>query len=334
MDSVKETLNAGLKDAESSLKETLSSDAAKDALNSAEVSAQKQSETANLKANSSGENSAHDGRNFMPDTQSFAACGQNSANLEQNFASRERDSACAQPGSDTKLQVLAYARSKNEVLRKRYGVQILEGETQLAHAADIIVLATKPASYEGILHLIAPELAGKILLLLAPNFKLECAQNIVGADVFVARAMPNVAAGIGASATALCYGEYFDEASREIVRALAAKIGKFYEIDEAGFAAFTGIAGSLPAYVCAFIEAAADAGVRGGLPRTLCYDAVAAAVEGTTRLLQSGRRPSELKDAVCSPAGTTIEGLAALEAAGFRAAVMAAIEACIAKARG
>jgi len=174
----------------------------------------------------SGENSAHDGQNFMPDTQSFAACGQNSANLEQNFVSRERDSACAQPASDTKLQVLAYARSKNETLRKRYGVQILEGETQLAHEADIIVLATKPASYEEILHLIAPELAGKILLLLAPNFKLECAQNIVGADVFVARAMPNVAAGIGASATALCYGEYFDEASREIVRALAAKIGK------------------------------------------------------------------------------------------------------------
>ena len=284
---------------------------------------------------SGGENCTHDGQNFMPDTQSFAACRQNSANLEQNFASRERDFACAQPASDTKLQVLACARSKNEALRRRYGVQILQGETQLAHTADIIVLATKPASYEGILRLIAPELAGKILLLLAPNFKLECAQNIVGADVFVARAMPNVAASIGASATALCYGEYFDEASREIVRALAAKIGKFYEIDEAGFAAFTGIAGSLPAYVCTFIEAAADAGVRGGLPRALCYDAVAAAVEGTARLLQSGRRrPSELKDAVCSPAGTTIEGLAALEAAGFRAAVMAAIEACIAKARG
>ena len=279
------------------------------------------------------ENSAHDGRNFMPDAQNFTACERNSEPDMQNSASDGHDSSCAQSSSDTKLQVLAYARSKNEVLRKRYGVQILQGETQLAHAADIIVLATKPASYEKILRLIAPELAGKILLLLAPNFKLERAQNIVGADVFIARAMPNVAAGIGASATALCYGEYFDEASREIVRALAAKIGKFYEIYEAGFAAFTGIAGSLPAYVCAFIEAAADAGVRGGLPRALCYDAVAAAVEGTARLLQSGRRPSELKDAVCSPAGTTIEGLAALEAAGFRAAVMAAIEACIVKAR-
>ena len=86
-----------------------------------------------------------------------------------------------------------------------------------------------PLATRGILRLIAPELAGKTLLLLAQNFKLECAQNIVDADVFVARAMPNVAANIGASATALCYGEYFDEASREIVRALAVKIGKFYD---------------------------------------------------------------------------------------------------------
>lgn len=147
-------------------------------------------------------NFAHGGRNFISDIQNFTDCGRNSANLEQDFTSHERDSACAQSSSDTKLQVLAYARSKNEVLRKRYGVQILQDETQLAHEADIIVLATKPASYEEILHLIAPELAGKILLLLAPNFKLERAQNIVGADVFVARAMPNVAAGIGASATA------------------------------------------------------------------------------------------------------------------------------------
>ena len=197
----------------------------------------------------------------MPDTQSFAACGQNSANLEQNFASRERDFACAQPTSDTKLQVLAYARSKNEALRRRYGVQILQDETQLAHAADIIVLATKPASYEGILRLIAPELAGKILLLLAPSFDIKRARQIAGERVYIARAMPNIAACIGASATALCFDAGFSEAKKETVREIIAKIGKIYEIDEAGFAAFTGIAGSLPAYACAFIEAAADAGV-------------------------------------------------------------------------
>lgn len=101
--------------------------------------------------------------------------------------------------------------------------------------------------------------------------------------------MPNIAACIGASATALCFDAGFSEPKKETVREIIAKIGKIYEIDEAEFAAFTGIAGSLPAYACAFIEAAADAGVRGGLPRQLCYDTVCAAVEGTARLIQSGK---------------------------------------------
>ncbi|WP_307772175.1 pyrroline-5-carboxylate reductase dimerization domain-containing protein [Campylobacter concisus] len=72
----------------------------------------------------------------------------------------------------------------------------------------------------------------------------------------------------------------------------------------------------------------------GGLPRQLCYDAVAAAVEGTARLIQSGKHPAALKDEVCSPAGTTIEGLTALENGGFRGALMQVVAACIAKARG
>ncbi len=196
------------------------------------------------------------------------------------------------------------------------------------------MLATKPASYEAILRLIAPELAGKILLLLAPGFDINRARQIAGEGVYIARAMPNVAACIGASATALCFDAGFSEPKKETVREIIAKIGKIYEIDEAGFAAFTGIAGSLPAYACAFIEAAADAGVRGGLPRRLCYDAVCAAIEGTVRLIQSGKHPAALKDEVCSPAGTTIEGLAALEKGGFRGALMDAVAACIAKARG
>ncbi|ORI07632.1 pyrroline-5-carboxylate reductase dimerization domain-containing protein [Campylobacter concisus] len=184
------------------------------------------------------------------------------------------------------------------------------------------------------MRLIAPELAGKILLLLAPGFDINRARQIVGEGVYIARAMPNIAACIGASATALCFDAGFSEAKKETVREIIAKIGKIYEIDETGFAAFTGIAGSLPAYACAFIEAAADAGVRGGLPRQLCYDAVAAAVEGTARLIQSGKHPAALKDEVCSPAGTTIEGLAALEKGGFRGALMDAVAACIVKARG
>ena len=256
--------------------------------------------------------------------------GRGAENLEQtgkNVSQRECE-------KKTKFEIIACARSKNEALRQRFDVKIAASETDLAREADAVVLATKPASYEAILRLIAPDLARKILLLLAPNFDIKRARQIAGEGVYIARAMPNIAACIGASATALCFDAGFSEPKKETVREIIAKIGKIYEIDEVGFAAVTGIAGSLPAYACAFIGAAADAGVRGGLPRRLCYDAVAAAVEGTAHLIQSGKHPAALKDEVCSPAGTTIEGLAALEKGGFRGALMDAVAACIAKARG
>lgn len=251
----------------------------------------------------------------------------------ENLAQTDKNASSCECEKKTKFEIIAYARSKNEALRQRFGVKIAASETNLAREADAVVLATKPASYEAILRLIAPELAGKILLLLAPNFDIKRARQILGEGVYIARSMPNIAACIGASATALCFDAGFSEPKKETVREIIAKIGKIYEIDEVGFAAFTGIAGSLPAYACAFIEAAADAGVRGGLPRQLCYDAVAAAVEGTARLIQSGKHPAALKDEVCSPAGTTIEGLAALEKGGFRAAVMDAVGECVKKAR-
>ena len=260
--------------------------------------------------------------------------GGSEAQRAENLAQTDKNASSRECEKKTKFEILACARSKNEALRQRFGVKIAANETDLAREADAVVLATKPASYEAILRLIAPELAGKILLLLAPNFGINRARQIVGEGVYIARAMPNIAASIGASATALCFDAGFGEAKKETVREIIAKIGKIYEIDEAGFAAFTGIAGSLPAYACAFIEAAADAGVRGGLPRQLCYDAVCAAIEGTARLIQSGKHPAALKDEVCSPAGTTIEGLAALEKGGFRGALMDAVAACIAKVRG
>ena len=272
------------------------------------------------------------GRSSAEDERKFD--GGSEAHGAENLAQTDKNASLRECEKKTKFEIIACARSKNEALRQRFGIKIAASETNLAREADAVVLATKPTSYEAILRLIAPELADKILLLLAPGFDIKHARQIVGEGVYIARAMPNIAASIGASATALCFDAGFSEPKKETVREIIAKIGKIYEIDEAGFAAFTGIAGSLPAYACAFIEAAADAGVRGGLPRRLCFDAVCAAIEGTVRLIQSGKHPAALKDEVCSPAGTTIEGLAALENGGFRGTLMQAIAACIAKARG
>ena len=277
-------------------------------------------------------NEADVGRSSAEDERKFD--GRSEARGAENLAQTDKIPSHRECEKEAKFEILACARSKNEALRQRFGVKIAANETDLARETDAVVLATKPASYEAILRLIAPELADKILLLLAPSFDIKRARQIVGEGVYIARVMPNIAACIGASATALFFDAGFSEDKKETVREIIAKIGKIYEIDEAGFAAFTGIAGSLPAYACAFIEAAADAGVRGGLPRRLCYDAVCAAIEGTARLIQSGKHPAALKDEVCSPAGTTIEGLAALEKGGFRGALMDAVTACIAKARG
>ena len=102
----------------------------------------------------------------------------------------------------------------------------------------------------------------------------------------------------------------------------------------AGYDAVVGISGSSPAYVFMFIEAMADEAVAEGMPRALAYEFAAQAVLGSAKMvLETGKHPGELKDMVCSPAGTTIQAVKVLEETGFRASVMDAVEACIEKSR-
>ena len=212
--------------------------------------------------------------------------------------------------------VFVYARSKTAALREKCGINACESESVVASAADITVLATKPAAYEGILNLIKDAARGKVVVTLAPSFSLEQSAQILGAQAKIARAMPNTPAAIAEGVSALCFNENLSADERAAVREIFENFGAVYELEEAKFAAFTGIAGSLPAYVFMFIEA------------------VAASVAGSARLmLKSGKHPATLKDEICSPGGTTIEAVKALEKGGFRAAVMDAVAACVKKAR-
>ena len=98
--------------------------------------------------------------------------------------------------------------------------------------------------------------------------------------------------------------------------------------------AVTGVSGSSPAYVYMFIEAMADAAVWDGMPRAQAYKFAAQSVLGAAKMvLETGKHPGELKDQVCSPAGTTIAAVKVLEQKGFRAAVMDAVEACVNKSK-
>ena len=117
------------------------------------------------------------------------------------------------------------------------------------------------------------------------------------------------------------------ESDVETVEALLGAFGVVEHITEAQMAAATAIGGSAPAFVYAFIEALADGGVAQGLPRAQAQQIAAQTVLGSAKMvLESGKHPGQLKDAVCSPAGTTIKGMASLERDGFRGSVIQAVE--------
>lgn len=143
----------------------------------------------------------------------------------------------------------------------------------------------------------------------------------------VVRAMPNLAATIGKSSTALTGPREAQEAGDlEFARALFATVGDVYDLPERLFDAFTGMSASAPAYIAVVAEALADGGVKQGIPRAQALQLAADVLIATGELLRK-KHPSVLKDEVSSPGGTTIYGLAALEARGVRAALVEAVEA-------
>ena len=150
----------------------------------------------------------------------------------------------------------------------------------------------------------------------------------------IIRVMPNTPAMVGEGMSALCRNKYVTEEEFQFVMKIFSGIGSAEEVDESLMDAVTGVSGSGPAYVYLFIEALADGGVLAGLPRDKAVKFAAQTVLGSARMvLETGKHPGELKDAVCSPAGTTIEGVRALEAEGLRYAVMSAVAASAEKSK-
>ena len=147
--------------------------------------------------------------------------------------------------------------------------------------------------------------------------------------------MPNTPAMVGAGMTGLCVNTHVTEEETTLVCELCNTFGRTEVVPEALIDVVVGVSGSSPAYVFLFLEAMADAAVADGMPRAQAYEFAAQAVMGSAKLmLETGKHPGELKDMVCSPAGTTIEAVRVLEEKGFRSAVIEAQKACVKKARG
>ncbi|MCL1964873.1 MAG: pyrroline-5-carboxylate reductase [Firmicutes bacterium] len=219
---------------------------------------------------------------------------------------------------------------------RELGVQTAGSAAQLARQAGTIVLAVKPKDTKALLEQLSKEVEamGDILSIVTGWTQAMLAQALPKAAGIV-RAMPNTPALVGEGVIAMAANHTIEPARFEALSRALSACGRVAVVPEALFDAVTGICGSGPAYAYLFIEALADAGVRHGLPRDLAYTLASQTMVGAGRMvLETGEHPAALKDAVCSPGGTTIEAVYALEKGGLRAGVMDAVDACVRKVRG
>ena len=240
----------------------------------------------------------------------------------------------AKSGRFPQGSLIGYNRTveKGLVLREELGLTLCESERDTAERADVIVLAVKPQMLEGVLDRIRPAVSeGKLILTIAAGKETGWYEERLG-EVPVVRVMPNINARVGLSVSALCGGRHARSQHLEIARGMFETVGTVYDVEERLFSAFSAIGGASGAFVHLYIDALASAGVQAGLPRPLSEDIACQVVEGSARLTaQSPEHPIALMDQVCSPGGTTIEGVHTLKRLGFEAAVQQAVRAVIEK---
>lgn len=219
--------------------------------------------------------------------------------------------------------------AKAAALAKELGASASNNQT-IAGNADYIFLGVKPQMMKGLLEEIGPELLARrdrfVLVTMAAGLSVEDIRRMVGGDVPVIRVMPNTPCSIGEGMVLYAPGPGVRSGEVETFLDNMAGAGRFAPLPERLMDAGSAVAGCGPAFADLFIEALADGGVACGLPRAAAMEFAAQMLAGSARLiLESGKHPGELKDAVCSPGGTTIQGVRKLEEAGFRGAVMDAV---------
>ncbi|MEO0834975.1 MAG: pyrroline-5-carboxylate reductase [Cyanobacteria bacterium J06642_3] len=217
-------------------------------------------------------------------------------------------------------------QSRRDFLNQKYQVQVTDDNQTAISAAQILLLAVKPQILDLVVADITPNPDSIIVSILAgvTSHRLEQAfpqQPII-------RVMPNTPATVGAGMSAIARGTYAKQEHLDQAKKIFAAVGEVVEVPESSMDAVTGLSGSGPAFVALAIEALADGGVASGLPRAIALQLATQTVLGTATLIQETKmHPGVLKDQVTSPGGTTIAGVAQLESAAFRSALIEAVKA-------
>jgi len=219
-------------------------------------------------------------------------------------------------------------------LAHEWGVLTTRDKVELMREGEIIILAVKPTDMPGVLREIAPH-AGPhhFVVSVAAAVTLETIESELR-GVPAARTMPNTSTAVAASATAVCLGRWAGERHLAEVRQIFEAVGTVTIVPEPLFDVVTGLSGSGPAYVYLMAEALVDAGLAAGMSLEVAQSLTAQTILGAGKMLvETGDEPAVLRRRVTSPGGTTMAGLAALEAAGFQAAIRAAVEQATIKGR-
>ena len=236
-----------------------------------------------------------------------------------------------------KEDILGSAKTKETLLavQETYGIQTAEDNREVAGSADVLILAVKPQFFGEVIAEIRDEVnADALVISIAAGKTMAEIEALFGRKIKLVRCMPNTPALVGEGCTGMCRNEEVSEEEMALCRRLMGSFGVAQEVTERLIDAVAGVSGCSPAYVFLFMEALADGAVAAGMPRKQAYTFAAQAVLGSAKLmLETGKHPGELKDMVCSPAGTTIEGVRVLEERGFRAAVMDAVKATVDKSQ-
>ena len=228
-----------------------------------------------------------------------------------------------------------YFMDKAKELAADLGAQAADNQ-RLAAEAQFIYLGVKPQMMAGVLNGIAPVLKARtnrfVLVTMAAGVKMEKISEMAGGDYPIIRIMPNTPAAVGEGMILYTANELVTEDDLAQFTEAMKCAGRLDRLDEKLIDAGCAISGCGPAFMYLMIEALADGGVLCGLPRAKALEYAAQMVLGTAQLLLStGEHPGVLKDQVCSPGGSTIQGVRALEVGGLRGTVMEAVIAAFEK---
>ena len=232
------------------------------------------------------------------------------------------------------IAVFDICTEKTATLFEKFGLRVFASAKELAENCERVVLSVKPNMLATVIEPLKGIINEKepLVISIAAGKPLSFFEERLNACVRLVRVMPNINATVGAAVSAFCPNKNATEEDVAFVGEMCRSFGTAVALSENMFPLFGVIGGSSPAFAYMFIDAMARAAVKNGMPKAQALEICAQAVLGSAKMiLETKEHPMELTDRVCSPGGTTIEGVLSLQKDGFESAVAAAVNAAVEK---